>query len=160
MKKTITLNINNRDYTVDVETKSLLVDVMRDQLHLYGTKKGCGTGECGACSIIMDGDVVNSCLIFAVRAVGHKITTIEGISPDGELNRLQEIFVENGAVQCGYCGPGMIMSATVLLEENPTPTEAEIRKGIGGNICRCSGYVNIVKAITEAAAELKGGANK
>ena len=155
MKKNITLNINDKDYTLEVEDRDLLVDVLRDKLHMYGTKKGCGTGECGACSIIMDGDVVNSCLIFAPRAEGHKITTIEGIAKNGKLSRLQELFVENGAVQCGFCGPGMIMSANVLLEENQDPTEAEIRKAIGGNICRCSGYVNIVRAITLAAEEKK-----
>jgi carbon-monoxide dehydrogenase small subunit len=158
--KTITLNINDRDYTLDVENREMLIDVLRDRLHLYGSKKGCGTGECGACTIIMDGDAVNSCLVFAVRAEGHKITTIEGIAKDGQLSRLQQLFVENGAVQCGYCGPGMIISSTVLLDENPNPTEAEIREGIGGNICRCSGYVNIVRSITQAAAELKGGERK
>lgn len=154
--KQITLDINNQKYTVEVDDRDLLIDVLRDKLHLYGSKKGCGTGECGACSVIMDGDLVNSCLIFAVRAQGKKITTIEGIADGNKLSRIQELFVENAAVQCGYCGPGMIMAATVLLNENPHPTEHEIREGIAGNVCRCSGYVNIVKAITAAANELGG----
>jgi len=158
--RTITLHVNGNDYTLDVEDRELLVDVLRDKLHFYGTKKGCGTGECGACSIIYDGDTVNSCLIFACMAEGHDIVTAEGIAQDGKLSLIQEKFVENGAVQCGFCGPGMIISATVLLNENPNPTEAEVRQGIGGNICRCSGYVRIVKSILDAAKELKGGDSK
>lgn len=154
--KTITLDVNNKLHTLEIEDSELLVDVLRNKLKLYGTKKGCGTGECGACTIIMDGDSVNSCLIFAARAQGKKITTIEGMAAGRKLSRLQELFVENGAVQCGYCGPGMILSAQVLLSENKNPTEREIREGIAGNICRCSGYVNIVKAITAAANELGG----
>ena len=150
-----TLDINGRPHTLELETNELLVDVLRDKLHLYGTKKGCGTGECGACSILMDGEVVNSCLIFAVRAQGRKIVTIEGLPQDGKLTRLLELFIEHAAVQCGYCGPGMILAAAALLRENPHPGEAEIREGIAGNICRCSGYVNIVRAIAAASGELE-----
>ena len=138
---------------LNIDECDLLVDVLRDRLHLYGTKKGCGTGECGACSIIMDGNVVNSCMIFACRAENSEIITVEGLSEDGKPNLLQRMFIEHGALQCGYCGPGMLMSATVLLRENPHPTEVEVREGIAGNICRCSGYVNIVKAIMAAAGE-------
>ncbi|MCL2588029.1 MAG: (2Fe-2S)-binding protein [Oscillospiraceae bacterium] len=151
---TITLNINKQDYTLDVKADALLIDVLREDLKLFGTKKGCGTGECGACSILIDGLCVNACLVFAVRAQGAKIQTIEGVAENGKLTRLQEIFCENAAVQCGFCGPGMILSAQALLAENPKPTEAEIREGIAGNVCRCSGYTNIVKAITLASQEL------
>lgn len=151
--RTVTLRVNGGDYIVDVEERELLTDVIRDKLKLYGTKKGCGTGECGACTIIYDGEAVNSCLIFAYRAEGHDIWTVEGLAENGKPNLLQQKFIENGAVQCGYCGPGMLMSATVLLRENPHPTEKEIREGISGNICRCSGYVNIVKSIMAAAKE-------
>jgi len=150
----ITLNINEKDYTVDVAADELLIDVLRETLRLYGTKKGCGTGECGACSVLIDGVCVNACLVFAVRAQGAKIQTIEGVAKGGKLTRLQELFIENAAVQCGFCGPGMILSAQALLDENPKPTECEIREGIAGNVCRCSGYTNIVKAITLASEEL------
>lgn len=153
--RTVTLHVNHQDFTLEVEEREILTDVLRDRLHLYGTKKGCGTGECGACSIIMDGDVVNSCLLFAYRAEGHDILTVEGLAEDGKPNLLQQKFIENGAVQCGYCGPGMLMASTVLLQENPAPTEHEIREGIAGNICRCSGYVNIVRSIMAAAEEMK-----
>ena len=154
--KTVTLDINSKLYTMEVRDNELLVDLLRNRLKLYGTKKGCGTGECGACSVIINGDVVNSCLVLAARAEGKKITTIEGLADGKKLTRLQELFIENAAVQCGYCGPGMILSAKALLDENKNPTEREIREGIAGNICRCSGYVNIVKAITAAATELGG----
>ena len=155
--RTVTLHVNGQDHVLDVEEHEILTDVLRDRLNLYGTKKGCGTGECGACSVIMDGEVVNSCLIFAYRAEHRDILTVEGLAEEGKPNLLQRKFIENGAVQCGYCGPGMLMAATVLLRENPAPTEPEIREGIAGNICRCSGYVNIVKSIM-AAAEEAGGA--
>lgn len=151
--RTVTLRVNGDDHIVAVEERELLTDVIRDKLKLYGTKKGCGTGECGACTIIYDGEAVNSCLIFAYRAEGHDIWTVEGLAENGKPNLLQQKFIENGAVQCGYCGPGMLMSATVLLRENPHPTEKEIREGISGNICRCSGYVNIVKSIMAASKE-------
>ena len=151
----INLRINNKNYRVDIDDNELLLDVLRDKLHLYGTKKGCGTGECGACSVIIDGCVVNSCLVLAVRCTDSDITTIEGVSDKGKLTHLQEAFVENAAVQCGFCCPGMILAAKVLLDENPDPTEDEIRKGISGNVCRCTGYANIIKSIKIAAKTLR-----
>jgi len=149
----ITLNINGKDHTLEVANDELLIDVLRERLHFYGTKQGCGTGECGACSVRVDGVILNACLLFAVRLEGAKIQTVEGVAQNGKLSRLQELFVENASVQCGFCGPGMILAAQALLDENPKPTEAEIRHGIAGNVCRCSGYMNIVKAINLAANE-------
>jgi len=150
----ISLSINGKDYALEVTNDELLIDVLRERLHLYGTKQGCGTGECGACSVRVDGMILNACLLFAVRLEGAKIQTVEGVAQSGKLSRLQELFVENAAVQCGFCGPGMILSAQALLDENPKPTDAEIRHGIAGNVCRCSGYMNIVKAIKLASNEL------
>lgn len=155
--KTISLHINGKEYTLDVADNELLVDVLRERLHLFGTKVGCGSGECGACSVIMDGDIVNSCLILAVRAEKHEFTTIEGISQNGEMHLLQKIFAKNAALQCGYCGPGTILAAKVLVDENPTPSEEEIRAGLSGNICRCTGYVNIVKSVMEYALAIENG---
>lgn len=153
----ITLNINDRDYIVEVEDNELLVDTIRDRLQFYGTKVGCGSGECGACTVIMDGEIVNSCLILTSRAEGRKFTTIEKLSEGGELHPLQRIFAKNAALQCGYCGPGMILAAKALVDENPYPSEEDIRAGLGGNLCRCTGYVNIVKSVLEYAVELRGG---
>jgi len=150
----ITLNINGKDYALVVANDELLIDVLRERLMLYGTKKGCGTGECGACSVRVDGVILNACLLFAVRLEGAQIQTVEGVAQNGKLSRLQELFVENASVQCGFCGPGMILAAQALLDENKKPTEAEIRHGIAGNVCRCSGYMNIVKAIKLASNEL------
>ena len=150
----ITLRINGEDHTLEVSNDELLIDVLRERLMLYGTKKGCGTGECGACSVRVDGAVINACLLFAVRLEGAEIKTIEGVAKDGKLSRLQELFVEHAAFQCGYCAPGMVLAAQALLDENPKPTESEIRAGIAGNICRCSGYTHIVKAIAQASEEL------
>ncbi|NSW83590.1 MAG: (2Fe-2S)-binding protein [Syntrophothermus sp.] len=158
MPETITLTVNGQTYQVDVEPHALLVDVLRDKLGLTGTKKGCGTGECGACTVLMDGQPVNSCLVLAVRAQGKEIITIEGLGDPQNLHPLQKAFIKNGAVQCGFCAPGMLLSAKALLDRNPRPSEKEIRQAIAGNICRCSGYVKIVKAIQEAAAELRGEA--
>ena len=139
--------VNDKTYSIDVEPDMRLIDVLRYKLGLTGVKEGCGEGECGACTIIMDGQAVNSCLVMAVQARGKRIITIEGLEKNGELDPLQKAFIENGAVQCGYCTPGMIMSAKALLLKNPNPTEEEIREAIAGNICRCTGYNNIVKAI-------------
>lgn len=154
--KTVTLNINDREYPLEVADNELLVDVIRDRLFLYGTKVGCCSGECGACTIIMDGEIVNSCLILACRAEGHRFTTIEKLSENGSLDELQRIFKENAALQCGYCGPGMILAAKTLLEHNPDPSEEEIRAGLSGNLCRCTGYVNIVKSVMQYASERSG----
>lgn len=158
MAESITLLVNGKEYTTEVEPDELLVDVLRDKLGLTGTKKGCGTGDCGACTVIMAGRAVNSCLVLAVAAAGKPITTIEGIAQDGQLHPLQQSFIEHGAIQCGFCTPGMILMAKALLDENPQPTEAEVRAGIAGNLCRCTGYTKIVKAILAAAAMLSGGA--
>ena len=151
MGKTIILNINKEDYHLKIEDNELLLDVIREKAGLTGTKHGCGTGECGACTVLIDGAPVNSCTYLAIRAEGKKIITIEGLSNGDTLHPLQQAFINNAAVQCGFCGPGMLLSAKALLDTNPDPTETEIREGIAGNICRCSGYVKIVKAIDEAA---------
>lgn len=147
MKKLITLKINERKYEVAVEPNQTLLDMLRYQLELTGTKKGCDLGDCGACTVIMDGETVNSCLVLAVQADGSIITTIEGVETENGLNPIQQAFVEKGAIQCGFCSPGMIMSAKCLLDNNPSPTEGEIRAGISGNLCRCTGYQKIVEAV-------------
>lgn len=131
-----------------------LVEFLRDELHLTGTKEGCDEGECGACTILFDGRPLNSCLVLALEADGHAITTIEGLAQDGRLHPIQEAFVEAGAIQCGYCTPGMVLSAKAVLDEFPNPTEEQIRTGIEGNICRCTGYNRIVKAIMLAAEKI------
>ncbi len=147
MKKIITLTINNQSQEIAVEPNITLADMLRYELGLTGTKKGCDTGDCGACTVIMDGDVVNSCLVLAIQANGSVIETIESLSTDKGLHPLQEAFVEKGAIQCGFCSPGVIMSAKNLLDKNPNPSEQEIRKGISGNLCRCTGYQKIFEAI-------------
>jgi len=149
--------VNDKAYSIDAEPDMRLIDVLRYKLGLTGVKEGCGEGECGACTIIMNGEAVNSCLVMAVQARGKKIITIEGLEKNGELDPLQKAFIENGAVQCGYCTPGMIMSAKALLLKNPNPTEEEIREAIAGNICRCTGYNNIVKAIKSVSNNNDGG---
>jgi carbon-monoxide dehydrogenase small subunit len=156
MGKKVVLNINGEDYHLEIENNELLLDVIREKAGLTGTKHGCGTGECGACTVLIDSEPVNSCTYLAIRAEGKKIITIEGLSNGETLHPLQQAFINNAAVQCGFCGPGMLMSAKALLDTNPNPTEAEIREGIAGNICRCSGYVKIVKAIGEAAKVMVG----
>lgn len=151
MRKSLHLKVNGEKYQVEVEPQEILLDVIRDKLNLTGTKRGCDTGDCGACTIIMDGKAVNSCLVLALEADGKEIVTIEGLAKKGQLHPLQEAFVQHGAVQCGYCIPGMIMSAKALLNENRNPTEEEIRKAIAGNLCRCTGYAKIVQAIQALA---------
>jgi len=132
-----------------------LLDFLREELGLKGTKKGCDSGQCGACTIFMDGKAVNACLVLAVQAAGREVMTIEALSSDGRLHPLQEAFVEEGAVQCGFCTPGMIMSAKALLDEKKEPSEEEIRKALSGNLCRCTGYVKIVKAVRKAASLMR-----
>lgn len=144
--------VNGKKVALDVSTDELLLDVLREKLGLTGTKRGCGEGECGACTIIIDGVTVNSCIYPALKAQGKEIITIEGLS-EGELNGLQKIFVEEGAVQCGFCTPGMLLSAKVILDKYSNPTREEIRKGISGNLCRCTGYSKILTAIERAAKE-------
>ncbi len=149
--QTISVELNGERYELEVEARTLLVHFLRDLLDLTGTHVGCDTGNCGACTVLMDGKTVKSCMLLAIQADGSSITTVEGLARDGELTRLQQAFSDAHALQCGYCTPGMLMSAAFLLERNPHPTEEEIRRGIQGNICRCTGYVNIVKAIQSAA---------
>ncbi|WP_069650892.1 (2Fe-2S)-binding protein [Caloranaerobacter ferrireducens] len=150
----INLNINYKDYSVEIDEDMRLIDVLRDVLGLTGTKEGCGEGECGACTVIMDGKAVCSCLVMAFQADGSRIITIEGLSNEEDLHPIQKAFLDEGAVQCGFCTPGMIMSAKALLDENPNPSRQEIREAISGNLCRCTGYNKIVDAIEKASAYL------
>ena len=149
--------INGEAITADVDPSIALAQFLRDNLYLTGTKIGCGKGECGACTIIMDGKAVTSCIIPVLRAEGAVIQTIEGVARGEKLHPLQEEFVNQGAVQCGFCTPGMIMSAKALLDENPEPEKEEIREALGGNICRCTGYVNIERAVEAAADRMRKG---
>jgi aerobic carbon-monoxide dehydrogenase small subunit len=150
--KFVTVVVNGVEYERDVEARRLLVHFIRDDLELTGTHVGCDTGNCGACTVLVDGQAVKSCMLLAIQADGSTIETVEGLSADGELHPLQQAFGAYHALQCGYCTPGMLMSAKYLLDSNPEPTEHEIRKAIQGNICRCTGYVNIIEAIKSAAA--------
>ncbi len=150
----IHLVVNGEEHAVVVEDRDTLLDVLRDRLFLTGTKEGCGTGECGACTVLVDGKPVLACLMLAINAPGKKITTIEGLAVDGELSPLQQAFVEFNAVQCGFCSPGMILSATALLAGNPAPTREEIQKALEGNLCRCTGYNKIVEAIESVRENL------
>ncbi|MBE3035812.1 MAG: (2Fe-2S)-binding protein [Candidatus Atribacteria bacterium] len=153
-KLKIGLTINGKKKEVESTTSTRLLDLIRDDLHLTGTKEGCGKGECGACTVIMNGELAVSCLVLALQADGADITTIEGIGNDKCLDPIQEAFIETGAVQCGFCTPGMILAAKKLLEENPHPDEEEIKRGISGNLCRCTGYQKIIDAIKLAANRL------
>ncbi len=146
-RKRITVTVNGEEIEYDVEARRLLVHFLRDDLDLTGTHVGCDTGNCGACTVIYNGVLAKSCMLLAIQADGAAIETVEGLASDGELNALQQAFSDHHALQCGYCTPGMLMSATALLRDNPSPSEDEIRKAIQGNICRCTGYVNIVEAI-------------
>ncbi len=149
----ITVEVNGASYEREVEARRLLIHFIRDDLDLTGSHIGCDTGNCGACSVLVDGVLVKSCMMLAVQADGASIETVEGLSPDGELTPLQQAFHEHHALQCGYCTPGMLISATALLEKNPKPTDDEIRKGLQGNICRCTGYWNIIKAVKAASGQ-------
>jgi carbon-monoxide dehydrogenase small subunit len=151
MKRTITLNVNGAPRTVAVEPRALLAYVLRDELDLTGTHIGCDTSQCGACTVHLDGRAVKSCTVLAVQAEGRAVTTIEGLAPHGGLHPLQQAFWEKHGLQCGFCTPGMIMTAADLLARNPKPSEAEIRHALDGNLCRCTGYQNIVAAIQSAA---------
>ncbi|MFH1438216.1 MAG: (2Fe-2S)-binding protein [Pseudomonadota bacterium] len=154
-KRHISLTVNGTYYELYVPANRTLLDLIREDLTLTGTKKGCDEGECGACSVLVDGRAMNACLVLAPDANGKNITTIEGIGQPGKLHPLQKAFLEEGAVQCGYCTPGMIMQALDLLGRNPSPTPFEVREGMVGNLCRCTGYEKIVRAIVRAARELK-----
>ena len=151
MKKNITLTINNKAYDLSVEPKVTLLEVLRNQLRLTGTKVGCNMGDCGACTVIMDGKPVNACLVLAVQANGRDILTVEGLADERELHPIQRAFLEKGAVQCGFCTPGMLLSAKGLLDQNPSPSVEEIKVAISGNLCRCTGYVKIIEAIESAS---------
>jgi carbon-monoxide dehydrogenase small subunit len=155
MKKLIAVKINGREQELAVEPNTTLADLLRNELGLTGTKKGCEVGECGACTVIMNGQAVSSCLILAVQANGADVTTIEGMEKHGELHPLQQAFVDKGAIQCGFCSSGMILSAKALLDQNPHPDDKQIRTAISGNLCRCTGYQKIVDAIDSVAGESK-----
>lgn len=154
----IQLIINDINYKVDIDVNMRLIDLLRDKLGLIGTKEGCGEGECGACTIIMDGESVNSCLVMAFQANGSNIITIEGLESNGELHPIQRAYMEEGSVQCGFCIPGLIMSTKALLDKHPNPSREEIREGMSGNLCRCTGYNKAIDAAQKAIEYLKEGA--
>jgi aerobic carbon-monoxide dehydrogenase small subunit len=154
--KNIHLTVNGKGYDLQVKEWATLLDVIREELELTGTKEGCGEGECGACTVIMDGKAVNACIVLAPEADGKNITTIEGLADGEMLHPLQQAFVDVGGLQCGFCTPGMVLSAKVLLDDNPNPTEEEIRKGLEGNFCRCTGYTKIIESVKAAAERIKG----
>ena len=158
MSHKISMTVNGKSCTGDVEARTLLVDFLRDHLDLTGTNIGCDTSQCGACTIMMDGCVVKSCTALAVQAEGSEITTIEGLATNGEMHPLQQAFWDEHGLQCGYCTPGMIMAGVGILDQNPIPSESEIRHSLEGNICRCTGYQNIVKAVQTASQAMEGGA--
>jgi carbon-monoxide dehydrogenase small subunit len=152
MKKEIILKVNGEEREVAVEPRQTLLEILRNDLGLTGTKEGCGNGNCGTCTVLLDGKAVSSCLILAIEVEGQEITTIEGLAKAGEIHLLQKAFIEEGAIQCGFCSPGMILTAKAFLDVNPHPTEAEARQAISGNLCRCTGYDKIVRAILKVGA--------
>jgi carbon-monoxide dehydrogenase small subunit len=154
----VRITINGDEYIRTVPTSMTLLQFVRDEADLTGTKEGCGKGECGACTVLLDGAPVNACLVFAYQCTGRSVITIEGLSRDGMLHPVQEAFMQHGAVQCGFCTPGMIMSAVALLASNPLPTQAQIREAISGNLCRCTGYKAIIESIDDAARRMAGWA--
>lgn len=149
----MTLNVNGKTRRVNALPDAILLEVLRDRLALTGAKLGCGMGECGACTVLLDGNAVCSCLTLAIETQGHEITTIEGLAKPGELDPLQDAFAESGGVQCGFCTPGMVLAARALLNEQSDPTEAEIRRALSGNLCRCTGYGKIIDAVMQAATQ-------
>ncbi|MDW3688482.1 (2Fe-2S)-binding protein [Cupriavidus sp. CV2] len=155
-KINIELTVNGEAHSVEVPSRRLLSDLLRDDLNLTGTKRGCETGICGACSVLVDGEVVKSCLMLAVHVRGRDVTTVEGLGAGGELHPLQQSFMECGGLQCGYCTPGFLMTSCAMLAHNPNPTEEEVRAGLNGNLCRCTGYVGIVESILCAAEKMRG----
>jgi len=155
MKKKINLTLNGKKMALEVPSHRLLLDLLRDEIGLTGTKEGCGTGDCGACTVLLNGKPVNSCLIFSGELEGADLVTIEGLKIGPELHPVQQAFIQDGGVQCGYCTSGMLMMAKSLLDENMSPTEEEIRFALSGNLCRCTGYAKIVQAVQDAAAELR-----
>ena len=155
-KVTIDVTVNGEEHTVEVPARRMLSDLLRDDLNLTGTKRGCETGICGACTVLVDGEAVKSCLMLAAQVRGRHVTTVEGLAADGELHPLQQCFMECGGLQCGYCTPGFLMTSCALLADNPNPTEEEVRHGLNGNLCRCTGYVGIVESILSAAEKMRG----
>ena len=155
MKRLITLNVNGRQHEVAIEPRQSLLQVLREELHYTGTKEGCDTNICGSCTVLLDGESVHSCCVLAVHASGREVTTIEGLGTEEDLHPVQQAYLDHLGFQCGYCTPGMILAAKALLEQNPNPTDEEIRWGISGNLCRCTGYVKIVEAIKAAAAAMQ-----
>lgn len=151
----IEITVNGRKRRFDVEPNKLLLNLVRDELYLTGTKYGCGIGECGACTVLLDGEAVSSCMVLAVDADGKCVETIEGVADGDKLDPIQKAYIEEGAIQCGFCTPGFIMTTKALLKKNPDPSEAEIREYLKGNYCRCTGYVNIIKAVQSAAKKLR-----
>jgi len=147
VKHRISFKVNKESVTLEIKSNELLLDVLRDRLKLKGTKRGCGTGECGACTVLVDGEPVNSCILLAIKVDGKEITTIEDTEKEGNLHKLQKAFIKYGALQCGFCGPGMLMSAKALLDRNPNPSKEEIKDALSGNLCRCTGYAKILEAI-------------
>jgi carbon-monoxide dehydrogenase small subunit len=160
MKQVIRLTVNGEAYDLLIPCNRTLLDVIREDLGLTGSKRGCDSGECGACTVLVDGLPVLACITLACEVEGKSIKTIEGISKRGQLNRLQKAFIEHGAIQCGFCTPGMVLSASALLEDNPAPTVDEIKRGISGNLCRCTGYAKIVEAIDSVVDQTKGTRSK
>ena len=155
MEYNLRFYVNDNPVELMVEPHLTLLEVLRENLFLIGTKEGCSTGDCGACTVLLDGKPVTSCLMLAVEAEGHHVETVEGLSPDGELHPLQSAFIREDGLQCGFCTPGMLMASKALLAENPDPSEDEIRMGLAGNLCRCTGYDPIVRAVKAAAQELR-----
>lgn len=152
MKYPLTLKVNGEVYELEIPANRTLLDVIRDDLGLMGTKQGCGNGECGACTVLLDGEPVNSCLVLALQAGGKSIITIEGLSRGGTLHPIQEAFINHGAIQCGFCTPGMVLSVKALLDRNPSPREKDVREALTGNFCRCTGYQKIVEAVLSLRA--------
>jgi len=155
MKRELKLTVNGEPYEVFVEHRTTLLKLLRDEIGLTGTKEGCSEGMCGSCTVLLDGKAVKSCLVLALQVQGKQVTTIEGLARGGQLHPLQESFIEHGAIQCGFCTPGMILTAKALLEEHPDPTEEDVKFGIVGNLCRCTGYVKIIEAIKDVASRKK-----
>jgi carbon-monoxide dehydrogenase small subunit len=153
---TISFKLNGKDYTLTVPTNTTLLQIIRDKVKLTGTKRGCAKGECGACTVIFNGKIVDSCLVLAPKVDGAEITTVEGIGTFDNPHPIQKAFVEEGAVQCGFCTPGFVVSSYALLSKIPRPTEEEIREGLSGNLCRCTGYIKIIEAVKKASEELNG----
>jgi carbon-monoxide dehydrogenase small subunit len=159
MKRVIELNVNGLGYDVVISPEDLLIDVLRQKMDLTGTKKGCGQGDCGTCTVLIDGRRTLACLTLAIACQGRRILTIEGMERNGVLHPIQQAFIDKGAIQCGFCTPGMVMSAKALLDEHPSPTGHEIKLGISGNLCRCTGYVKIVDAVRDAAERIQANAD-